>query len=231
MSAFFFFGQPHTRTTPTNLPPLPPSSPGPGLSEDRGRLDQLITRRKASFEQANPNLERGQALFKNHCSSCHQINGEGSLLGPQLDGIGARGPARLSEDILDPNRNVDAHFYLTTLKLQDGTTTTGFIRGQSGAVLLLVDAAGKSHRFCIDAPRHSSPWPWLACRTPTRPRSHGRLVTAPGWNKQHQRQWRMDCKPTTRRVIMEQFRDSRFFNAAAQPVVQNELRLWQRRRG
>ncbi len=129
------------------LPPLPPSSPGPGLSEDRGRLDQLITRRKASFEQANPNLERGQALFKNHCSSCHQINGEGSLLGPQLDGIGARGPARLSEDILDPNRNVDAHFYLTTLELQDGTTTTGFIRGQSGAVLLLVDAAGKSHRI------------------------------------------------------------------------------------
>ena len=77
--------------------------------------------------------------------------GEGALLGPQLDGIGARGPARLCEDILDPNRNVDAHFYLTTLTLKDGTGTAGFIRGQSGAVLLLVDPAGKEHRLQKDA--------------------------------------------------------------------------------
>ena len=73
--------------------------------------------------------------------------GEGALLGPQLDGIGARGPARLGEDILDPNRNVDAHFYLTTLELRDGTSATGFIRGQSGAVLLLMDAKGQEHRL------------------------------------------------------------------------------------
>ena len=46
---------------------------------------------------------------------------------------------------------MDAHFHLTTLRLKDGTITTGFIRGQSGAILLLVDPAGREHRLQKDA--------------------------------------------------------------------------------
>ena len=34
----------------------------------------------------------------------------------------------------------------TTLDLEDGTTTAGFVRGQSGEVLLLVDPTGREHR-------------------------------------------------------------------------------------
>lgn len=133
------------------LPPAPAPAPAPVSREERTRLDQLIAQRTTSFAGVSPDLIRGEALFRTHCASCHQVAGEGALLGPQLDGIGARGPARLCEDILDPNRNVDAHFYLTTLTLRDGTGTAGFIRGQSGAVLLLVDPAGKEHRLQKDA--------------------------------------------------------------------------------
>ena len=129
------------------LPPAPPPPAASGSIEERARLDQVIAQRTASFAKASPDLDRGKALFRTHCASCHQVAGEGALLGPQLDGIGARGPARLGEDILDPNRNVDAHFYLTTLKLKDGTSTAGFIRGQSGAVLLLVDVKGQERRL------------------------------------------------------------------------------------
>ena len=129
------------------LPSLPATSPSLPTSKERSRLEKVIKKRVESFELAQPRMENGKALFKTHCASCHQVAGEGALLGPQLDGIGARGAARLTEDILDPNRNVDAHFFLTTLTLKNGTSTAGFVRGESGEVILLVDAMGKEYRI------------------------------------------------------------------------------------
>lgn len=128
------------------LPPAPAAAPVQVTKEERERLDQLIATRVASFATAKPDAANGEALFAIHCAACHQVGGKGALLGPQLDGIGARGVARLAEDILDPNRNVDAHFYLTALKLKDGSSSAGFVRGESGEVLLLIDAAGMEHR-------------------------------------------------------------------------------------
>jgi putative heme-binding domain-containing protein len=129
------------------LPSLPSTSPTPPTSEERSRLEKVIKQRVESFERAHPRIENGKAIFKTHCASCHQVAGEGALLGPQLDGIGARGSARLCEDILDPNRNVDAHFFLTTLTLKNGTSTAGFVRGESGEIILLVDAKGREYRI------------------------------------------------------------------------------------
>ena len=55
----------------------------------------------------------GKRVYDQNCAICHQIDGQGGLVGPQLDGIGGRGLDRLLEDILDPNRNVD-HAFRTT---------------------------------------------------------------------------------------------------------------------
>jgi putative heme-binding domain-containing protein len=129
------------------LPPSPAPAPIAVSAEERARLDHLITARAAAFARAHPEASRGAALFAKHCASCHQISGKGALLGPQLDGIGARGVERLCQDILDPNRNVDSHFHITTLMLKDQSQITGFVRGESGAVILLIDAAGKEHRL------------------------------------------------------------------------------------
>ena len=122
-------------------PAAPPPKPAP-----RPELDALIAARLARLPKSKPDLAKGRALFKNNCAVCHSIKGEGGLVGPQLDGIGTRGAGRLAEDILDPNRNVDAHFHLHEIKLRDGSTFAGFVRGEAGHALLLVDAAGKEHR-------------------------------------------------------------------------------------
>jgi hypothetical protein len=42
---------------------------------------------------------------------------------------------------------VDTHFRLHSLKLRDGSTATGFIRGEVGQTTLLVDAAGNEQRI------------------------------------------------------------------------------------
>ena len=128
------------------LPPRPAPPPLPVSPEQRKQLDALIATRAAAFAKAKPDVAAGKTVFTTNCAVCHQIRGAGGLIGPQLDGIGARGAERLSEDILDPNRNVDAHFHLHTLTLKDGSSLSGFLKGEAGQVLILADAAGQEQR-------------------------------------------------------------------------------------
>jgi len=128
------------------LPTPPPAPPLEITAAERARLDGIIAARIASHDPAKVDREKGKLLFSTHCGVCHRIGGEGGLVGPQLDGVGSRGLARLAEDILDPNRNVDAHFRLTALKKTDGVVVAGFVAGESGEVVSLLDAAGQTHR-------------------------------------------------------------------------------------
>ncbi len=128
------------------LPSRPAPPPLPVSPEQRRQLDKLIAARTTAFGARKPDAAAGAAVFQTHCAACHQIGGLGGLIGPQLDGIGTRGVARLCEDILDPNRNVDAHFHLHLLTLKDGMTLSGFLKAVSGQVLVLADATGRETR-------------------------------------------------------------------------------------
>jgi len=92
-------------------------------------------------------LSIGALLFQKHCAICHQLGGQGALVGPQLDGIGARGPERLLEDILLPDRNVDKAFRTTSFLLDNGTVLTGLIRTQNDTFLELIDVTGQVRRI------------------------------------------------------------------------------------
>ncbi len=108
-------------------------------------LRQRLTERAAEIRASSLPLDaqRGAALFKQHCAACHQFQGISEKIGPQLDGVGVRGLDRLLEDILDPNRNVDAAFRTTILLLADGQVVTGLVRREEGATLILADPKGK----------------------------------------------------------------------------------------
>jgi predicted DCC family thiol-disulfide oxidoreductase YuxK len=53
------------------------------------------------------------------------------LATPGMLGIGVRRVDRLCEDILDPNRNVDAHFHLHTFTMKDSSVMAGFLVGRA----------------------------------------------------------------------------------------------------
>jgi putative heme-binding domain-containing protein len=82
-------------------------------------------------------------VFTKTCAVCHQIDGKGAVIGPQLDGAGNRGLERLVEDILDPNRNVDPAFRYSIVTLKNDTTITGLQRREEGETLVFADATGK----------------------------------------------------------------------------------------
>jgi len=129
------------------LPPRP-SAPVVSVSPERkAELDRLIAERVEAFDREKADPVRGEMVYRQHCAACHRVAGEGGLVGPQLDGVGSRGAARLAEDILAPNRNVDAHFHLRSLRLRTGETVGGFVVSETERVLRLLDAAGVEHRI------------------------------------------------------------------------------------
>ncbi len=123
-----------------------------GLPPAEQAIQELISRRQEGFSGARDmaDAERGSKVFEKNCASCHQVGGNGARIGPQLDGIGARGSDRLLEDILDPNRNVDQAFRATTVALEDGRVLTGLILNDEGEVIVLADNQGKEARLPKD---------------------------------------------------------------------------------
>jgi putative heme-binding domain-containing protein len=122
-----------------------------GLPRADQRLQELLRQRHEGFTHARSDVVRGKQVFVKSCAACHQIGGEGSRIGPQLDGIGVRGLDRLLEDVLDPNRNVDQAFRLTTLELKQGRQVSGLLLKEEGEVYVLADAQGKEVRVSRDA--------------------------------------------------------------------------------
>jgi putative heme-binding domain-containing protein len=71
------------------------------------------------------------------------VAGAGAKVGPQLDGIGNRGLDRVAEDLLDPNRNVDVAFRVTTILTTGGRVLAGIVVHETPDALVCADNQGK----------------------------------------------------------------------------------------
>jgi putative heme-binding domain-containing protein len=113
-------------------------------------MQDLLNRRRDSFQKAKKDVALGAQVFTKSCANCHQVGGQGAKIGPQLDGVGVRGLDRLLEDVLDPNSNVDQAFRQTSLTLKKGQVLSGLLLKEEGEVLVLADAQGKEVRVTKD---------------------------------------------------------------------------------
>ncbi|WP_246112600.1 PVC-type heme-binding CxxCH protein [Allorhodopirellula solitaria] len=131
----------------------------------------LLERAKATREQAPPmdaaieaemiaigqrsahvkaDMESGRSRFVKHCALCHQLGGQGELVGPQLDGLGSRSAQRLIEDIMVPDRNVDKAFRTTTFLTVDGSVINGLVKDEDSSRVLVVGVDGKTQKIPLD---------------------------------------------------------------------------------
>lgn len=141
-----------------------PASWWEGLSEEVGRRmttlrpeTATVSERLAIVEQksialaeVSVDLSAGAKQYTERCAVCHKLGDQGNVVGPQLEGIGARGLARLCEDILWPDRNVDEAFKMTLLQLEDGSSLQGLITDRKSDSLLLTDQLGKQRRIRLE---------------------------------------------------------------------------------
>jgi putative heme-binding domain-containing protein len=114
----------------------------PEVGEAKQQLQQLIAQRVKNIRGLIGTKEQGKVLFQEKCALCHQLGGQGTILGPQLEGVGKRGPERLCEDILLPNRNVDEAFRTRVVLTTSGQVLTGLVRQRGESSIELVDQKG-----------------------------------------------------------------------------------------
>ncbi|XZE34479.1 PVC-type heme-binding CxxCH protein [Pirellulaceae bacterium SH501] len=120
-----------------------------GLASFRSSLaarvdrSKLIETKLTELRSASPDRDLGQRVFSEKCAQCHKLGAIGSVVGPQLEGIGNRGLERLCEDILWPDRNVDEAFRVSLIRMEDGVTYTGLITDRTDTTITLVDQTGK----------------------------------------------------------------------------------------
>ena len=118
-----------------------------GLAPADQKAQELITKRRDAFTTFKTDADIGQKIFQKHCANCHQIANQGAKVGPQLDGIGARGLERLLEDVLDPNRNVDQAFRTTVITTKGGQSISGLFLRDEGNIVIVADKDGKDVRI------------------------------------------------------------------------------------
>jgi putative heme-binding domain-containing protein len=75
--------------------------------------------------------ERGKAVFKEHCSSCHRLEGVGRQVGADLAAIRDRGLDSVLLNVLDPNRDVMPQYQSYVLATTSGRVLTGMIPDES----------------------------------------------------------------------------------------------------
>jgi putative heme-binding domain-containing protein len=101
----------------------------------------VVARYQAALKFAG-DAGRGAILFAKNCQTCHQHQGQGHRVGPDLSGIAGRPPSVLLNDILDPNRDVPPDFVVLTVATERGQVVSGLLADETGSSLKLRKAEG-----------------------------------------------------------------------------------------
>ena len=115
-----------------------------------GAWRKNIRKEAASFLDSNPTAEgkklpgmnellamngdasKGVSVFKNNCSICHQVNGEGMDFGPKLSEIGSKLPKEGQYlAILHPDAGISFGYEGWEVKFKDGSSMTGIVSSKT----------------------------------------------------------------------------------------------------
>jgi len=87
-------------------------------------------------------LAEGKALFLQSCGLCHQLFGDGNLVGPSLTGSNRGNLDYLLDNVLDPNALIGRDYQLNVFKLKSGNTVSGIVQSETADVFNLVMPGG-----------------------------------------------------------------------------------------
>jgi putative heme-binding domain-containing protein len=103
------------------------------VSADR---DAVVQKYRAALKLDGDRV-RGAVLFEKTCAVCHQMQGVGAKVGPDLSGAGQHARETLLVDILDPSRQVLPDFVAYSATTKSGDSYTGFIANESATTVTL----------------------------------------------------------------------------------------------
>jgi len=103
--------------------------------------------RAAAVRPGAGSPQRGADVYKNNrCASCHIVNGEGGVLGPELSAIGSRrGPTYLREALVKPEAAHPTGYVVVRAVQSDGPEIRGIRLNEDVFWVQIRDAAGAVH--------------------------------------------------------------------------------------
>ncbi|RYD36932.1 MAG: c-type cytochrome, partial [Verrucomicrobiaceae bacterium] len=87
---------------------------------------------------------KGRELFTQLCSACHTYQGHGSSVGPDISDVRAKDKRALINDILDPNRMIEARWSAYLVRMKDGRTLSGIIDSETPSAVVVKMPGGVS---------------------------------------------------------------------------------------
>ena len=94
-------------------------------------VNEAKFRRFEALAKKAGDAEKGRALAEATCLICHQVNGKGLAIGPDLSGAGAMGVESLLRNILTPNEQLESGYYRHDVRLTNDTVVSGFLAGET----------------------------------------------------------------------------------------------------
>jgi len=104
-----------------------------GTSADRKRV--LEKYRTALTLQRH--VRKGKAVFEQQCMKCHQLNGRGTAVGPDLAAVENRPDESLLVDVLDPSSTIVAGYRAYTVTTSNGKLYTGVLAAETATSITL----------------------------------------------------------------------------------------------
>jgi putative heme-binding domain-containing protein len=120
---------------------------GSGFVETWGPIDELPASENAAYLKyqrllthdalASASPQRGKMLFQRTCGSCHQMFGEGGIIGPDLTGSNRSNVNYILSNVLNPSEEIQDDYKMVVVTTRDGRTYSGNIIGENARQITL----------------------------------------------------------------------------------------------
>jgi putative heme-binding domain-containing protein len=86
-------------------------------------------------------VEKGKLAFKQHCSACHKVHGEGADIAPELSDVASRlTREKIVESIVNPSAVVEEKYKTTMILTLEGDVITGLLIEKSEDSVKIFDS-------------------------------------------------------------------------------------------
>ena len=120
---------------------------GNGFVEVWGPIDEISDDVSGQYEKYQSllseevlnqaDVQNGKVVFSQTCGPCHQMFGEGGLIGPELTGSNRTNLGYLLTNMIEPNAVIQDDYKMTVVTTRDGRTYIGNISSESDKQLTM----------------------------------------------------------------------------------------------
>jgi putative membrane-bound dehydrogenase-like protein len=128
----------------------------PKGSEEREDVIRGIAAKMAGLKG---DRARGEKVYQTSCATCHRLAGQGTKVGPDLEGVLGRERAALLVDILDPNRAMDPSYQVYVVRTAANETVNGILVTETPAGVTLRRAGGEESTIARRDIAEIKAWP------------------------------------------------------------------------